>query len=515
MTTDTIVALNYDLGRMLAGLRLEDKVLDNGKLPECPLRERADFVKGVLDGLFAEGRWNRAVELVYTTGPVRGLFDGDWDRFKKQTMDAISRDSRVTFYGKTLNALLENWTPQELYDLACLDGMSCDRAVEIMKEIDETSLTPEQRLAFWRKQGDRMMENNVMVALDFYKRGNDTERLSEMYDTVMAEPHRRDDLGELFEFARLDPAKQEARVREVIHNIIKSKSREATQVYEWVTRNKMMLPQKEAKALEEIALQHYSSNEITRMTNKTQLAWAKVHKIDESRDAYQIMADANYRGPEFVVALNTALQNRHDEKKKEYDALAPEDVQPEYLRLAYPTASLSVKHDIALCLEDKEAMRSLIPLYAAGDRFQQGTAYRLWFWSGLPKDSPELTALRKKLIKTGCQGDYASLWWLEDEDTEGIKPVYEIMMRRNPKNVYEHAQKRLAENAQPQEVFAAAVAKVRPVLIKKDPVDALRVFNKANDKDGIGMATEAIAKQYKQAPDAVAPYIEFLLQDKN
>lgn len=173
-------------GRFLASLKLEERILADGVLPNSPPEDRFSLVKGILTGLMENGRWEEALGLVYGNTPVRALFDGDWSSFRQQVIGAIQRGKEDYVSSATIKALVEKKETELLYHLALGNSQGkirIDHDDSIYSALHRDDLPRYQQLQVHHAEKE-LIEGNLLRAAQHFEDAGEQARALELYEKL-------------------------------------------------------------------------------------------------------------------------------------------------------------------------------------------------------------------------------------------------------------------------------------------------------------------------------------------
>jgi len=253
-----------NLGRFLSTMDLENAVLSDGVLTSQALEERASLIQGIIKGKLEKGEWQSALWMVYTPGPVKALFDGNWEGFHDGVV-ASAKDQKQEISKELMELLAKNKRSS---------GLLCRLIDEIPYHTENLDnlfsavygMVDKEALARLRKRiGERAFEaKDYPTAYRRFDPG--TAENENLYQTLLANPSENIDL--LLAITKNDAEKQKEIVKKVlkmtheeIHHIdLDCCSTIEEKLYEIVNNHKIDLTKKEWKKLRETAvkdMRHY------------------------------------------------------------------------------------------------------------------------------------------------------------------------------------------------------------------------------------------------------------------
>lgn len=488
-----------NLGKMLTRLGLEQMVLADGVLPNSPVDARTSLVKGILNGLFEQNGWETACQLVYGQGPVRGLFDGDWDGFKKQVIEAAKQRKNETAHKETIEVLAKRGEFQLMHQL--LKEVEFNNADEIFERIYKNISEDDKadlRKIFAKRAMDQKRYNE---AYHIFRENRNSSAIKDIYDTVLSNPGKNFAL--LLEIAGED----KKRLTEIVQKALELNdlSESKTDIYDfpekvyelWKKHNLSISAKEKAKILELHSANSYLNRITDREDKELALLWAKKHWKEHPADAYCIFEKQKYQGTEALSALEKALAEDRENKFNLYT------VKEEQLRAVYHNLQFEQKLRLAMHFEDAEALKDFSKQYYKKGNLE--AAYNYWFHGKGGHSAPYIAKIRQKIIGKEMNKDYEpSIYWLNDEDREGHVRMYDAVVDKWPAIGY-----RLANEIKDEKRAQQA----REMMVAESPRNALKFFisREGKEKDdavGIGLAADALAERDNVSRDEVMKYIE-------
>ncbi len=491
-----------NIGKMLTRLGLEQMVLADGVLPNSPLDARASLVKGILNGIFEQNDWETACQLVYSNGPVRGLFDGDWAGFKKQVMDAAKRRKNKTVDKETVAVLAKRGEFQLMHQL--LKEVEIENIGSIFSEIQK-HISEDDKAELRKIFAERAMDQKrYRDAYYTFKECGDSSAINGLYDTVLSKP------GKNFALLLDIAGEDKKRLTEIVQKALEltDLSESKTEIYNfpekiyglWKKHNLSLSAKEKAKILEQYS-EHLSPYHAKGNLNDGELTllWAKKNWKEHPADAYCIFEKQKYKGTEALAALEKAIETDRENK------FNLDDVKEEHLKAVYPHLQFNQKLRLAMHFNDAEALRDFSRQYYKDGNFE--AAYNYWFHGKGDHSDPYIAKIRQQIIEKELEKrDYSpSTYWLKDEDREGHVQMYDAVVNAWPAVGY-----RLANEIKDEKRAQQA----REKMVAQSPRNALIHFissredKEKDDAVGIGLAADALAEKDNISRAEVMKYIE-------
>lgn len=513
MADSILIAEKVNLGRALAGLHLEELVL-NANLSDKPLAERASLVKGIINGKLEKGQWQRALHLVYGEGMVSSLFDGDWKSFTESVIESSKKESRYdTLDEDTFKLILKKWAPIDVYKLATESTLQKGYARKLFAYVEEKlpeELTRKTHIMF----GERDLEDqNIQNAHYHFKKAGDNKKLDELYDNIIKNANK-DNIEFLIDLVEKDATNKtgefdQKRIISIVNTLLKDKklqkeinNSKVRVLYKLRREHELLWDSIEEEGLINLITPRLSGYEIEKNPDeKLNLSWALAHIADEPAQAYRILKKANHTGHEVLTAAFNGLQCYKDRIGNEYNAcrlqLSLEDIEDKDLQALFKWSStpLKIKADIAEHLDDKKAMLELSKEFYKQknkDRNNLAKAYELGFMAGKVCNKNYLNKIRTELIENEIkEKDSLSYYffWLNQKDTKGLRQAYNAVIEKSPESAYN-----LAKKINDEKLIQMALEK----MVKESPERAFDHFRTSTyyDLKGIELAITALAEKY-------------------
>lgn len=487
-------------GRFLASLKLEQRILADGVLPNSPAEDRFSLVKGILTGLLEKGRWEEALGLVYGNTPVRALFDGDWSSFRQQAIEAIQRGKEDYVSSATIKALIEKKETELLYHLALgrsQGRVRIDHNDSIYSVLHQNDLPRYRQLQIHHAEKE-LQEGNLLGAAQHFEDAGEKARALELYEKILENPQENWDKAFQAAYKFENRRKRLAGVvQKALSDDQKLKDHRFVQsLHELCKKEYLYLPPEDQAKLEEARV-ITSATPLEHSTPEQQLLWAKTHVHDSPQTAYLVFKEQKYEGPEILPAVKRGLQQplrEHDNQK-----LDIRTVTPEHLRAVYAEMPLELQVNIAYHLKDQPELRRLSKTYLEQGNLNR--AYQLWVHGDGDLHDWSFRELRARLIEAGLQERYGSSsfsFFLHPTDQEGYQKVVGAILDTRPETAYELAQQSRQE---------PLIQRTREVLLQRGPERAFDLFQRRNDPEGVTMALQTLAQKYELPLATVEKYV--------
>ncbi len=501
-------------GRLLATLRLEDKILANGELPGMALAERSSLVRGILLGLMEQDRIEEAIKLVYQPGPARALFDGDNAGFAENVLTSAKQHQRRVFGYEVIELLAKNKQTDLLYKIATELPLKDECLEQVVQEV-QAELPEQQRAALYNELAERSFRaGNLGDAAGYFRKSNNQDALNSLQEKLMEKPAEHFDL--LVKLVSASPEGRTERLTELVRGVLQQPAdRNEDQFYKlcilW-KRQQLPLERGEVQQIKERLASSSSYPDPERLSyygfyhyeerQEIALLWAKKKATEDPTRAYFIFRNEKYDGPEVLTAVRSGLERALKRGERDSEAISNLNaVEKEHLRALLPTVPRELQAILAEHLGEDELLLTLSKEYAAENDTQN--AYKLWIRGGGDQHDPYLTDLRQKLIEQefGKEGNPSTLF-LEREDGVGQRMVYDRLIIKFPKDAYE-----IAQHLDDQQLLEQA----RWGIVEQDPFRAVRFFRfntGQSDNRGIELAARKIAEKYAVPAETVLGYLQ-------
>lgn len=528
-----VIAEKVNLGRALTALDLEQVVLNNGVIPNSPLMERAALVKGMLQGMLDEGAWQSALQSVYTPQTtVRTLFDGDYDKFKKDVIaSAAARKETTGIERETFKVIWENWTPDEVYELAMQGNINEDSFIHVMESLTDKLSDDKKRQAHLKLAERYIAQDNAGKAYVEFMRAGAVERADNIVTQLLGKTDKYDlTLALRIAESTPDVGQRRTRVGDVVRRAIqlrKGESRELTgaALYELVRKRGIELSESEYDKVEALAAEEMSEYDIDNSKDdKLRRRWALQHRKDRPGAAYMIFKSLQYEGAEALEAARSGLLNNWKGGYSEnINKLSVDDVREGELRaiLGQKAIPLGLRADIAEHLTDKKTMRKMSrDFYKHAQKTKDAEqrnkltirAYCLWFNAEGSATDSYMNNLRAELVVHEVEKERkAYFFWLDHKDVAGHRQAYAMLLERNAAfAAYNMGMKIYRETKDLAD--AALVQTARERAAKKNPELAFKHFSHEKDAVGVDLAIAAIGEKYKLSPGTLKHFLDHVLQ---
>ncbi len=530
--TTQFIEAKVNEGRFLSALSLEEQVLADGVLPNSPVMERLSLVKGILTGLLEQGRWQDAVQRVYTDGSiVRGLFDGDWADFRQGVLESAKRKGDGYLSKETVDLLLRHKESSLLYNLITELPVGEGLADDLL-ENEDLNISKQQRQQAYSSLGQRMLKEKDLLgkspkyqqAYRYFVKADDRDAIDLLYQTLFnkirlggVDEAKEVDINLLISMAEFNLEKAPERVEQVVSALLSRPellperwdNRTATQVYELARKYKIPLPPQDKRTLMTVLAKGLAEWDLERLKDpELSLLWAQHHAEKCPSKAYAIFLKQNYEGEEVLTAVKSGLTG--SQYKLELTAIRKKD-----LEAAYSSLPLGVRVAIAADLKDQEKLRELsrelVKKSSPNDYHALTAAYRLWLEGNGKKDDPYFINLRTTLIEKELSGVNPSFpfgpsfTFLDRDDQAGQREAFALVLERFPVSAYN-----LAARIEDETLLQQA----RQGIVARNPVQALRYFQGEGtsriEKDSVGLelALTALEQKYKIPRQRIEQYLE-------
>ena len=510
-----VIEEQVNRGRFLSAMNLEDVVLADGVLPNQPsLDDRAALVQGILQGMLESGRWQKAVYLVHNPGPVKALFDGNWEGFndaviavaKEQKPDAEIKSEFVQF-------LVDNNQAGVVCRLIDEIPYSKDNLNNLFNGV-YGSVDEAVRSRLRGSIGVRAQEvGDFAAAHHCFKENRDTASIDALYRQILEDPVKNIDL--LLKIA----GKDKARLTEIVKGVLKLDEEELQEVkidytaieealYRLVKKHELELDTKEKIQLIDLASNMISSWRDGNAGDKNlAFLWAKKHYQSNPTEAYQIFIAQDYKGDEVMAAVRVAFSKEYMEGRPHCSIRYPNVsmFKEEHLRAVYSEQDAWTRVKIARHLGDKEALLGLSREYYEQQNFTD--AYNLWVSGGGSFDDPFAEDLRQGVIQAEEKKGYFSEHLFDKNDLPGKTWLFNKLFSDRKFSAALDIAARLEDEEKLQ--------RVREKMVESDPEWAIGIFRRqfSSDKDmrdrkGFDMCVTALSEKYSLPKEAVVQYVE-------
>lgn len=511
-------------GKFLANMGLEKKVLADGVMPNSPIMDRCSLVKGIIDGYFESGQWQKAVKAVYTAGsPVRTLFNGNWDEFRKKVL-ASAQENNPRYFGQEISLLLEHREFELVYNLATRLPIQGDRIVtEISGILDSLgdNISGEQRRKGYGLLAERAWQKNDWPQVfEFYEKGNDQEGMDKLYQEVISQERIIPGDGGipldfLLKLATFREDKEKERVEAVAQFYFDGRtrtnwvSRRSTRdLYDLLKIHQIELASEQRQKIMDNIVRSLSDYELKEVRDEQLvLLWAKKNVAKEPKNAYHILTSSEYDGPEVLTAALNALKIVFEgtpEARRYSQKLEAKDIKKEHREQLLHSEGTPMEIKVKLAIEDQQHafLREFSGKYKKEGDLEK--AYQLWIDGKGDPESSYVQGLRKKIIQGKLEeaSSYGPpLYFLSHDDKPGHHQAYQMVVERFPETAYHLARRILDEEL---------TDKARRLIVKASPEEAFRKFStgpKDNDSIGIDLALDALAEKYQVPKEKVRGYL--------
>lgn len=516
----------FNLGYAAGNIRLERKIFDELAKRGKTVAERAELVRGAVNGMLDAGRWTCVLEYFFppkegygsrcesTVGP---LFDSEDPTF----VESLGRTANAqSNYNRALAGLLQ-YGKTDLLE-AVFPKLAPSLCPEYLSAVTEALGTRADE-AVVRSRWQELARNELIAPHDgsfdkaenYFEIANDADGMKLVYETLLEEPSRNFFRLRNFVERHEGVGSQEAVGVAAGNDILSGakddfgRSNNALAIYLFVEEKR--IPFEKLDELRDAALQQASNFEMTRTKKKNhwdrdevhvvplelRVRWAELHTETNPAQAYLIFHAAmdnwrGYNGEYAGKALANALA---------LNSVAREDlprvVHHEHLLDAYGHGDLKVReavlHRLVPHMGKFDETRPKIENWVRDtvrelrDADQVSRAYELWREFDLPEGA-ELDEMREAVISGG--GRYR----IDHDDERGQRMVVERALASNQiREAWEHAQY-LADPDLHERVRATA--------IDLNPKNALILFGpehgSAEPRDLVGFdrSLDALASRY-------------------
>ncbi|MBI4451008.1 hypothetical protein HY642_03465 [Candidatus Woesearchaeota archaeon] len=504
MAVEGFIQAKLDEGRLIAALGLERRILENGVLPNAGLNERASLVKGIITGLLEKGRWGDALRMVYTPGPARSLFDGDWEGFKAAVKHAATSGGELGLaYGQEIaDILVHNWTPEDIVELITTSRI---KAEHVMMLIDKLPLDAALRSKIYLSFGEQSLEGKEYYrACAHFNTAGAPDRINSVRKMLFDQ--LPGDAGlYLLELCTRYPDGKEL-LQKAMPKLLQSKGIDSSALYNAIKEFGLEVDEKELQDSRYDAVSAMSASQIGHSKDeKEKFMWAKVHAPRESMPAYKIFKELGYHGIERHWAMMRITEMFEQGWTGMRHAIS-NDIDRVDLEEHFTLLPLEAKVACAEHWKDKKIMENVsAELLTNVNESAQASdavslrhleqAYQLAFDAELGEE--RLEPLRQRIFTAAltkarhdqfqhCAYSYFGNW-IRHEDNIGLRAAYELMLDHFPPRAYEIARLQLRDEA--------LQARAREAVVTHDPIQALSVFP-AEDVRGRQMAVHAVADAY-------------------
>lgn len=512
------------LGRFLATIGKEDQVLADGVMPNSHFIDRLSLVKGVLDGYFESGHWEQAVKAVYTEGgPVRTLFDGDWDAFRNNVLKS-AQDHNRHFWGasEAIQLLHQNDETELLYQLATtIPTLQSNEIEGILNEISE-EITPEQRRAGYDLLAERVMkdEGGPRKAYEMYQKGGNMEGINQLYEKLIQEP---DNISPKFllQLATSNDEKEKGRIEELVtlfypkvtdekpHESINGSIADSLRTLAEHHDIEVSMEQEECMVCDILgAVDNYKSEQFG---SEIVLLWAKRNPTTYPKDKYHLFLKRDYKGPEVLQAALAALQlGRGNDGREDWQKLHLHQIKEEHREklLESPDVPLQIRAEIAEHDKVYKKLRQFSREFKQEEDYDK--AYRAWKIGQGSLTASYAVGLRRMAVEKDLierEGKEPWLHFLAKDDKPGLVQVYHMMKGKFPEKAYNLAWWSGEETL---------IDEARTSLMKTlTPEEALERFSGRRysfddyDEKGVNLALTAIAEKHGVSEEMVKQYVDY------
>ncbi len=516
----TPVKLNQEnLGRALAEMKLEDRVINNGVLESLKVMERSSLVKGVIDVLVEQGRVSKAIELVYGQSPARGVFDG-WDEFKTQIKQKMKGWTKgVT--DEACEALLKHWEPEELGEIMenlLVNPHGNERDYRLAEQVHK-KMTPEHWAQYHVREGEReLAQGKFLDAYQSFDYGGDEARKTQLYNTLLGDAGKHWQLLLTIEDKFLHSTHEAEQILK--RALTSDEIANPVAFYDWVKSSPFATPEQKKRFRHLAAKEngkHYDDPELM-------VPWAQKNWKQHPRKAYEIFVE--HAPKDECVLKSAALALNAEYSAHNWDALQRngrnhheglrfEEVKPEHLKTIVDKLTTEVKIEYYEEQGNAKKLREFSKLfYKAGldalnnsklhdfNREQESTrafnrAYDLWVTGAGALDDTFIKGVRGHLIEKAVKSEYNRIPDFDWNDTRGQQEFFDAIK----------GQERRAYRFAIEHGHLAMVNQARLAYVNKHPAEALNDCADRNDLLGMKLAQDALAKKYGLKSDDLTQYM--------
>ncbi|GEM_PF-3783885 len=506
---------NFNFGKVIAKLNLEEKVLKNGIIPSKSLAERGEIVKGIVSGLLEKGSWKNAIDLVFNEGPARMLYEGDKNDFFKEVEQTIkpkdfrydSQDGFSHAERETINLLIKNGGVQVVYNTALrpdVDPLVGKNLLEETKNyLDKETLKKE-----FNDLGTRIQKTHPQIAYDSFKEAENLFAINKLY-TQLSKNFALEQyflLKDITENKSFSPEEKKLRVKQIAHLVLNNKKEEGEKkigkdLFDFVHNNKGELNKKDTKKLNRLTAKELHFYELDSSLPNAYLRkhyqvlkedWAKTHWQEDPINAYRIFNEQNKEGKLVLKCAKKAVEKMYDARSNDTRRV---DIKIAHLKEIYsriPKSKVDLRRKLAEKLEDKEELKRIAAEYA--NKGNNKYAYQLLFNADISEKDPEITRVREKYIvesfkKAEQEKSNPYFGWLDPKDKPGYEQVYnQLLQKDRPGLAFELAQK--------YKDITRANESRKLILEKNNPESAFKFFKDEKDKAGYDLALNALVTKY-------------------
>ncbi|HSU72991.1 MAG TPA: hypothetical protein VLJ21_04035 [Candidatus Binatia bacterium] len=509
-----------NLGRVAAALDLEDLVVSDGYLPTIPLAERGKLVRGVIAGLVENGDLSRAIKLVYTQTPARGLFE-DWDEFRSTVVARLKKGRKGSLTEEALSIVANNWSTDDVYAIALTEGFHEEQRRRLFDTV-QPKLTKEQSAAYFRFEGDIALKHgNYECAIEFLVQNAHSEHIDRVYTTILNDKADRNALPYqmpwLVALAEKSGNNKAVRQLEIARHALAKKVASwhdghfhDVRLYDFVVEKKIPLTAEEMKRLRELSIDYIASESVLESEDAVlQKLWVTKRGKKDPATAYRLYGILGESGPDALAAAKAGLLNQDQDGRA---LLKASDVQENHLRSLYAAMPLWSRKEIAEHLKDATLLKDLAREFYAGWKPSQeaheyrdrvlNAVYDLWVKGKGSFDDPFIKNVRASMIEKAMTRNTTPDFYRED--ILGLHEFFERVIDKNPQKAYDWV-----DHTDQQKLIQRA----REKYATQDPAGAVRYFASSlrNDMEGVRIATEALATQYKISIDVVQPFVQKII----
>jgi len=341
------------LGRTLVTLGIDKSFLRNGELVRiAPLEARGQVANDIIDSRLDLGEWRSVIDMIYGEQERAAvLVDIPINELRKRIIETIRKRKTVTPFNNTIETLAKQGEDDVLYAIAIsryqeeedTRGVQYEQRARIRQEINDEyfSTTEDGRHKLIRLETmlaeearTRGLPGNSMV---HYINADNREKADEVYQSVID----KEDIDSkwLVDVSTADKTKVGERVR----HLIKENMISARKAQFLVQTHKITLSDKERSQLEVVLSRELNWHEIEKQFHfrrDLQLEWAKHSATEEPGQAYTIMKNQGYEGPELMQAIEAGLKIKRDGIGAERRMITPWGIEKGHREQVYTNAPL-------------------------------------------------------------------------------------------------------------------------------------------------------------------------------
>lgn len=530
MTAVSDVALKpRQAGQFLVALGLEEAVLGDGVLPSRPVAERAAVMSGIVDRLLGEGKWDKAVNMVFDPkSPGRLLFECPPD-FSQRLVASAQKGRGGYTKSDSLKLLAENGMGDNVCQILATGDYSAETLSGVLDKVGD-KLQPQQREEVYRLIGERAeAEHNFELAIESFRNAKDRKGLNRVFKASVSQQKKYSprDLFEKLVSIALSEQDREKR-KDMLTQLVRSKltisAHEgdityATTCFELFKQHGLPLNPGEVVRLYGHTAKQAGYDDFFPHQDETRekaafddarlkLRWAQIHVASNPRQAYFMFKAIGYEGPETIAAARGGIALPYG-KQDDYKRLGLREIKPKHLEtlMLSSQSPLSVKIAVARHLKDANELQSLSQTAAQAGEHRE--AYRLWVETGGDQNASHFVASRealwqKELADAGEHKTAPSFWFIDGKDSAGTERVFAYFMEnRMHQSAFDFSAHRGDQNQ-------AEVA--RQAFIDSNPTGAYNYFSyrsegKERDPIGAERAFVALAKRHGLSVEEARSYL--------